>query len=428
MKKIIILITIIIMSNSIFAQQKSDQEVIDNVKKTVKAIIELDFMVKYSVFKADMENATVALASEFALQKDSANYITLQNNYITTQEMCDNFIGMIARDLSDVGRYNYFQEHLSEKQLEYTTEFNKIITQYNENIYPFYKEHTQIYRSPILAVLVELAKSIVIEIAKYVIVEHVKPWLSNKILQIVTNRLLKPFYFTEWKEIEKLALSNPATGEYMQAPITISQTSTEKVKMQPNIRNELNGNIQFRIIYNDGQNVNELINFNKNNNVYSTQNQYSIPNKMAFQIEINNPSCCYIFTIHNNEFYRIYPYPPELRQAFNSQDRGYFGPVPENAEAIITIPPKESGQGIWTEFKEDYFYVILSKSLINLEKDVFPFLDTNYPASIPEDLDILFSNNIIPQNNIENNKGKVSFTANKTDEKVAVFTFIIRGK
>ena len=39
--------------------------------------------------------------------------------------------------------------------------------------------------------------------------------------------------------------------------------ATEKVKMQPNIRNELNGNIQFRIIYNDGQNVNELINFNK---------------------------------------------------------------------------------------------------------------------------------------------------------------------
>ncbi len=340
--------------------------------------------------------------------------------------MCDNFTTMIARDLSDVNNYNYFQEHAKEKQLEYINEFNKIITQYNTEIFPFYKEHTQIYKSPYLSMLVELLTPIVTEIAKYTIDKHVKPWLTNKILQIVTNRLLKPFYFSSWENVEKQALSNPTTGEYMQAPISIVPNT--KVVLQPNIRNELNGDINFNIIYKNGSKTKETILFNKNNNIYSSIENYSIPNKTAFRMEITNPSCCYIFTIHENKFYRIYPYPEELSQAFNTQERGYFGPIPENTNQTITIPPTDSGQGIWTEFNQDYFYVILSKSLINLEKDVFPLLSANSPQTIATELDIIFENNSIPQNEINNNKGKISFNANKTEQKVAIFTFIINGK
>ncbi len=266
MKKITIIIILFILTIPVFAQEKTDKEVINNVTNTVKAIIELEFMVKFGIFKSDVEKATIAIASEFALNKDTANYTKLCTNYKNTKQMCDNFTTMIARDLSDVNNYNYFQEHAKEKQLEYINEFNKIITQYNTEIFPFYKEHTQIYKSPYLSMLVELLTPIVTEIAKYTIDKHVKPWLTNKILQIVTNRLLKPFYFSSWENVEKQALSNPATGEYMQAPISIVPNT--KVVLQPNIRNELNGDINFNIIYKNGSKTKETILFNKNNNIY----------------------------------------------------------------------------------------------------------------------------------------------------------------
>ncbi len=420
MKKISLIVILIAFTFSIFAQKNSnsakDEKTLENIKTGIETIKNLKLLIEFKKFKLDFEQSTVSLGQKFTQEGNMEKYNELRSKYNQTKQLYDGFLGMIAKDLSDFKSYQEFAKDPEGRTKAYNDEFTRIRTKYEKEIQPFYRENQTEKSGVIIALVVDyVGVPLVKFLVSYVKDNIIKPYLSNQILKVVNEKFLSPLQFKEWEVQEK-------------------EVGQQAVSLVP-IRGEIKGSIEFNYLSNIKNKTEEGIKFEKEQDIFVSTKNYPTPKKTWFRIKVENPSLCYVFGINaQQELYRIYPFTDEWREGYKMKSKSGIGGLPETEDNTITIPGLDSlgkENYIYTEFKEEYFFILLSKSQINLEKDVFPRLDSRNPEAILPKLKELFSGQTPQNEDVEiKSGGKMLFGEGKYSENTVVvpLAYKIKGQ
>lgn len=429
-KKIIFLLFCLLATLAVSAQSKRSVQSIAELLEKSKVFLE------YRRFRNDFEKMN-AEAGQHLLYKD--DYVKLNVAYNDIQEQYNGFLGIVKKDLSNLGTIRLMVKKPDQYALQYLDQYKSVVDAYQRNYLPIYKEVTAPNRSSlgqskaVTVTMIIMGVELFLEIIDLIQSRKGEDDSSeNYVLSTINAYFLKKMEMKPWSELAievptKRLTNDPnpiVSTKQKKKKTPLVQRAENKIVAAP-VYEQLNGWVEFNSI--DTQKKANKMKFDKpsskdigvevlkNSNgkierttqllqiaQYQTTARYE--EGVQFQLKTSNSGGMYVFALSSTNKVRfLYPYNSEsLKNCDQKLGMGKdIGVLPasfvvgRDAKQTTTLPAPDCSTTPPTERyftitapmpanKMEQFCVLLTKSEIDMDR--FTKMMEKTTGSLPERL------------------------------------------